>query len=113
MSRVLIVLPETQAQLSANTADLVASLSEITPEAVRSIYEETFPSLQTVSQLGIYALLLLKGLESELDELVAVGVQVITVAVVGVVLPFAMGTAWRFISCFMCPCFLQCLPERR
>jgi Kef-type K+ transport system membrane component KefB len=60
---------------------------------VRHIYDETFPSLQTVSQLGLFALLFLTGLESELDELVAVGAQAGTVAVTGVVLPFALGTA--------------------
>ncbi|MEB3270416.1 MAG: cation:proton antiporter, partial [Synechococcus sp.] len=89
----LIVPPGTQAELSAAAAGLVASLTEITPQAVRHVYEETFPSLQAVSQLGLYALLFLTGLESELDELVAVGVQAGTVAVTGVVLPFALGTA--------------------
>jgi len=89
----LIVPPGAQAELSGVLSGLVASLSEITPEAVRHVYDETFPSLQTVSQLGLFALLFLTGLESELDELVAVGVQAGTVAVTGVVLPFALGTA--------------------
>ncbi len=40
----------------------------------------------------MYALLFLTGLESELEELVAVGVQAFTVAMAGVVLPFALGT---------------------
>ena len=39
------------------------------------------------------SLLFLTGLESDLDELVAVGAQATTVAVAGVVLPFALGTA--------------------
>ncbi len=39
-----------------------------------------------MSQLGLFALLFLTGLESELDELVAVGLQASTVAVAGVVL---------------------------
>ncbi|MEB3182760.1 MAG: cation:proton antiporter, partial [Cyanobacteriota bacterium] len=89
----LIVPPGTQAELSGAISGLLASLTEITPAAVRHIYDETFPSLQTVSQLGLFALLFLTGLESELDELVAVGVQAGTVAVTGVVLPFALGTA--------------------
>jgi Kef-type K+ transport system membrane component KefB len=89
----LIVPPDTQAQLSAGAAGLVASLAEVSPEAVRRLYAESFPSLETVSQLGLFALLFLTGLESELDELVAVGVQASTVAVMGVVLPFALGTA--------------------
>ena len=89
----LIVPPETQAQLSAAAAGLVGVLAELTPDAVREVNVETFPSLQTVSQLGLFALLFLTGLESELDELVAVGVQASTVAVTGVLLPFALGTA--------------------
>ena len=75
----LIVPPDTQAQLAAGVTSLVGSLAGIAPEAV--------------SQLGLFALLFLTGLESDLDELVAVGVQASTVAVAGVVLPFALGTA--------------------
>ncbi|MEB3352782.1 MAG: cation:proton antiporter [Cyanobacteriota bacterium] len=89
----LIVPPEVQAQLSAGVTGLVGSLAGIGPEAVKEVYDETFPSLQAISQLGLFALLFLTGLESELDELVAVGVQATTVAVAGVVLPFALGTA--------------------
>jgi Kef-type K+ transport system membrane component KefB len=89
----LIVPPETQAQLAAAAAALVGTLAEVSPDTVREVYSESFPSLQTVSQLGLFALLFLTGLESELDELVAVGVQASTVAVTGVLLPFALGTA--------------------
>jgi len=89
----LIVPPEVQAQLSAGVTGLVGSLAGLSPESVQEVYDETFPSLQAVSQLGLFALLFLTGLESELDELVAVGVQATTVAVAGVVLPFALGTA--------------------
>ena len=89
----LILPPETHAQLSAALEGFVASLSGLAPEQVGEIYNETFPNLQSVSQLGLFALLFLTGLESELDELVAVGLQATTVAVTGVVLPFAMGTA--------------------
>jgi Kef-type K+ transport system membrane component KefB len=89
----LIVPPGVEAQLSSGVMALVGSLAQIGPDAVRDIYNETFPSLQAVSQLGLFALLFLTGLESELDELVAVGVQATTVAVAGVALPFALGTA--------------------
>jgi Kef-type K+ transport system membrane component KefB len=89
----LIVPPDTQAHISHTVLSLLGSLAEISPPAVREIYNESFPSLQAVSQLGLFALLFLTGLESELDELVAVGVQATTVAVAGVVLPFALGTA--------------------
>jgi len=89
----LIVPPETQAQLSAAVLGLLGSLADVGPEAVAHVNAETFPSLQAVSQIGLFSLLFLTGLESELDELVAVGVQATTVAVTGVVLPFALGTA--------------------
>jgi Kef-type K+ transport system membrane component KefB len=95
----LIVPPDTQAQISNGLLSLLGSLAEIRPDEVTEIYNETFPSLQAVSQIGLFALLFLTGLESELDELVAVGVQAGTVAVAGVVLPFALGTAglvWLF-----------------
>jgi Kef-type K+ transport system membrane component KefB len=89
----LIVPPDTQAQISDALLTLLGSLAEIRPEEVAEVYNETFPSLQAVSQIGLFALLFLTGLESELDELVAVGVQATTVAVAGVLLPFALGTA--------------------
>jgi len=89
----LIVPPETQVQLSSWGLGLLSSLADLSPETVQEIYDETFPNLQAVSEIGLFALLFLTGLESELDELVAVGAQATTVAVTGVVLPFALGTA--------------------
>ena len=38
----LIVPPETQAQLSAGVAALLASLAQISPDAAREVYSETF-----------------------------------------------------------------------
>ncbi|MFN5193996.1 MAG: cation:proton antiporter, partial [Cyanobacteriota bacterium] len=89
----LIVPPETQGALSQWAVSLMSSLSSAPADAIQELYRETFPNLQAVSRLGLFALLFLTGLESELDELVAVGVQASTVAVTGVVLPFALGTA--------------------
>ena len=87
----LIVPPEVQAQLSDGAARLVGGLAEISPDAVRQVYATTFPNLQAISEIGLFSLLFLTGLESELDELVAVGGQATTVAVTGVVVPFAPG----------------------
>ncbi|MBM5799503.1 MAG: cation:proton antiporter [Cyanobacteria bacterium K_DeepCast_35m_m2_023] len=89
----LILPPETHAQLSGLVQDFVASLSGLMPDQVLATYNETFPNLEAVARIGLYALLFLTGLESELDQLVAVGLQATTVAVTGVVLPFVMGTA--------------------
>ncbi|MFN6339125.1 MAG: cation:proton antiporter [Cyanobacteriota bacterium] len=92
----LIVPPDVQAQVSDGAVGLVGSLAGIAPEAVREVYTRTFPNLEAISEIGLFALLFLTGLESELDELVAVGGQATTVAFTGVVLPFAMGTAGLF-----------------
>jgi len=88
----LLVPPDSGVRLSAWLLNLVAGLSGVSPDQVQNLYSESFPGLQQVSLLGLYALLFLTGLESELDELVAVGLQATTVAVTGVVLPFALGT---------------------
>ncbi len=85
--------PESGAQINHWLLDLVASLADVTPDTVQQLYNERFPGLQQISVLGLYALLFLTGLESELDELMAVGLQATTVAVTGVLLPFALGTA--------------------
>ena len=89
----LIVPPETQAAVSQGLLGLIGSLADVPAAGVAELYAESFPSLQTVATLGLFALLFLTGLESELDELVAVGAQATTVAVAGVALPFALGTA--------------------
>ena len=85
--------PESGAQINHLLLDLVANIANVTPATVQQLYNESFPGLQQISVLGLYALLFLTGLESELDELLAVGLQATTVAVAGVLLPFALGTA--------------------
>lgn len=92
----LIVPPGTEAELSGWSVALLSRLSQLAPDQVIGVYAEGFSSLQAVSQIGLFALLFLTGLESELDELVAVGMQAATVALTGVVLPFALGTAGLF-----------------
>lgn len=89
----LLLPPDSGAQLAAGPVQLVSQLAAVTTERVREIYTSTFGGLQQVSTLGLYALLFLTGLESELDELVAVGPQAATVALTGVVLPFVAGSA--------------------
>lgn len=89
----LLLPPDSGAQLAAWPVQLVSQLAAVSTERVREIYATTFGGLQQVSTLGLYALLFLTGLESELDELVAVGPQAATVAMTGVVLPFVAGSA--------------------
>ncbi len=89
----LILPPDVHAQLNQGMLELIGACAGVSPEAVATIYAESFPSLEATAKLGLYALLFLTGLESELDELMAVGRQATTVALTGVVLPFALGTA--------------------
>ena len=63
----LILPPETHAQLSGWLGQFVGSLSDLSAAQVGEIYSETFPNLEAVARLGLYALLFLTGLESELD----------------------------------------------
>ena len=88
----LLVPPETQVQLSGVFSNVVGGIAHIPPDEIPEIYNESFGALQAVSNLGLFSLLFLTGLESELEELIAVGAQAFSVAVVGVVLPFALGT---------------------
>ena len=89
----LIQAPELGGELNSVARDLIAGLAHVTPEQTLHIYDQTFPILEGVAKIGLLALLFLTGLESELDELIAVGGQAITVALTGVVLPFALGAA--------------------
>ena len=88
----LLVPPETQVQLSGVFSNVVGGIAHIPADEIPEIYNESFGALQAVSNLGLFSLLFLTGLESELEELIAVGAQAFSVAVVGVVLPFALGT---------------------
>ena len=51
----LIVPPETQAQISGALLSLLGSLADIQPSEVQAVYNETFPSLQAISQIGLVA----------------------------------------------------------
>ena len=89
----LIQAPELGGELNNGARGLIAALAHVTPDQVSQIYAQSFPTLEGVAKIGLLALLFLTGLESELAELVAVGGQAITVALTGVLLPFALGAA--------------------
>ena len=57
---------------------------------------KTAPFLPIAAEIGIILLLFQVGLESELDELLAVGGTAVAVAVLGVVAPIALGYAVSF-----------------
>jgi Kef-type K+ transport system membrane component KefB len=89
----LILAPGLGGDLNGFAQGTIAALAHVGPDQVREVYDHSFANLQAVAKIGLFSLLFLTGLESELDELVAVGGQAITVALTGVILPFALGTA--------------------
>ncbi|MBM0740105.1 cation:proton antiporter [Phormidium sp. CLA17] len=71
---------------------LLKLTSTISPEAVTSIFEAQSEVISVLAELGVIILLFEIGLESDLKELLRVGPQATLVAVVGVAVPFALGT---------------------
>jgi Kef-type K+ transport system membrane component KefB len=72
---------------------LLQSTAGLTPEATESVFAAQSEVISLLSELGVIILLFEIGLESDLKELIKVGPQAAIVAVVGVVAPFATGTA--------------------
>ena len=69
------------------------STAGLTTEASPSVFAAQSEVISLLSELGVIILLFEIGLESDLKELIRVGPQAAIVAVVGVVAPFATGTA--------------------
>ena len=65
----------------------------LTPELTPQVAESLSEVISILSELGVIILLFEIGLESNLKELIRVGPQAAVVAVVGVAVPFAAGTA--------------------
>lgn len=69
------------------------------PTATAPIFEASSDVISVLAEMGVVILLFEIGLESDIKELLRVGVQATVVACVGVVTPFALGTiglAWFF-----------------
>ncbi len=90
----LLVFPE-----GGSTADdsLIMSFLQqtagLTLDATPDVFASQSEVISLLSELGVIILLFEIGLESDLKELIRVGPQAAVVAVVGVVAPFATGTA--------------------
>ena len=90
----LIVFPE--GGNDATQSLIVTFLQNTTglePESSAQVFDSLSEVLSVLSELGVIILLFEIGLESDLKELIRVGPQAAVVAVVGVVAPFALGTA--------------------
>lgn len=90
----LIVFPEAGAEVGDSTIfRFIEATSEISPETLAASFSVESEVISVLSELGVIILLFEIGLESDLGELIKYGPQAAIVAVVGVVAPFAMGTA--------------------
>jgi Kef-type K+ transport system membrane component KefB len=90
----LLVFPE--AGFSADESLIISFLENtagLTPDIAESVFAGQSEVISLLAELGVIILLFEIGLESDLKELIRVGPQAAIVAVVGVVAPFATGTA--------------------
>jgi Kef-type K+ transport system membrane component KefB len=90
----LLVFPES---LGGETSSVVVQFLQTTaglsPTAAPAVASSIHEVISVLSELGVIILLFEIGLESDLKELIRVGPQAAVVAVVGVAVPFGIGTA--------------------
>ncbi len=94
----LLIFPGTGIEgASSLIMQILQSTDGLRPEAVEPTFKATSEVISVLSELGVIILLFEIGLESNLNELMKVGIQAIVVAVVGVTVPFVAGTAGAMI----------------
>jgi Kef-type K+ transport system membrane component KefB len=90
----LIVFPEGAADPSNSVLmGLIQATSNLQPDALAAVFSGESEVVSVLAELGVIILLFEIGLESDLKELIRVGPQAASVAIVGVVVPFVAGTA--------------------
>lgn len=90
----LLVFPEGGADATNSLLlKFLQATAGLSPEAAVSVFQAQSEVISVLAELGVVILLFEIGLESDLQELIRVGPQAAVVAVVGVVAPFAIGTA--------------------
>ncbi len=94
----LLVFPETGADSSGSLIiSFLKTTTSLTPDTAESVFATQSEVISVLAELGVIILLFEIGLESNLKDLMSVGIQAAIVAVVGVVVPFAAGTAGLMI----------------
>jgi Kef-type K+ transport system membrane component KefB len=89
----MLVFPEGGADSSNSLIiSFLQGTAGLTPEAAAGVFAAQSEVVSVLAELGVIILLFEIGLESNLKELMAVGIQACVVAVVGVVVPFVAGT---------------------
>lgn len=90
----LLVFPESGSSASDSLiVKFLEATSSLTAENADAVFATQSEVISLLAELGVIILLFEIGLESDLKELIRVGPQAAIVAVVGVVAPFASGTA--------------------
>src|SRR5919199_85674 len=90
----LLVFPEHGADITNSAlVSFLQATANLSPEAAVSVFQAQSEVISVLAELGVVILLFEIGLESDLKELIRVGPQAAVVAFVGVVVPFAAGTA--------------------
>ncbi len=89
----LLVFPESGADSSNSLIiTFLQGTAGLSPEAAGGVFAAQSEVISILAELGVIILLFEIGLESNLKDLMAVGIQASIVAVVGVVVPFTAGT---------------------
>ncbi|MDJ0735664.1 MAG: cation:proton antiporter [Nostocaceae cyanobacterium] len=89
----LLVFPEGGADGSSSLIiKFLETTAGLSPEAADSVFASQSEIISVLAELGVIILLFEIGLESNLKDLMAVGIQATIVAIVGVVVPFTAGT---------------------
>jgi len=94
----LLVFPESGADSASSLViSFLKSTGGLSADAAENVYIAQSEVISVLAELGVIILLFEIGLESNLKELMAVGIQASVVAVVGVAAPFVAGTAGLMI----------------
>ncbi len=90
----LLVFPEGGTDASSSLIiQFLEATANLPPEAANGVFAAQSEVISVLAELGVIILLFEIGLESDLKELIDAGAQAAIVAIVGVVVPFATGTA--------------------
>ncbi|ARV62322.1 sodium:proton antiporter [Nostocales cyanobacterium HT-58-2] len=89
----LLVFPEGGANSSSSLImSFLQTTGGLSPDAANAVFTAQSEVISVLAELGVIILLFEIGLESNIKDLIAVGLQATVVAVVGVVVPFTAGT---------------------
>ncbi|NMG05545.1 cation:proton antiporter [Brasilonema sp. UFV-L1] len=89
----LLVFPEGGGDISNSLLmDFLEATTGLSVDSATAIFQIDSEVISTLAEIGVVILLFEIGLESNLHELLQVGLQATIVAVVGVVTPFVAGT---------------------